>query len=83
MSPLEINVLLHYYCCRTDYRDGDFSAPAVQDAIERFRDTHNLLEPTHSMDVYHDQHYQITERGSAFVEALCNMPLPVKTWVIP
>ena len=83
MSPLEIEILLHYYCCPTDYRDGDFSAPAVQDAIERFRDEINLLEPTQSMDVYHDPHYRITERGRVFVEALCNMPLPVKTWVMP
>ena len=83
MSPLEIKIMLHYYCCPTDYRDGDFAAPAVQDAIERFRDELNLLEPTQSMDVYHDPHYRITERGSVFVEALCNMPLPVKTWVMP
>ena len=83
MSPLEIEILLHYYRCPTDYRDGDFSAPDVQDAIERFRDTHNLLEPTHSMDEFCEPHYTITERGHVFVEALCNMPLPVKTWVMP
>jgi hypothetical protein len=83
MSPLEIEILLHYYCLPTDYRDGDFSAPAVKNAIERFRDELNLLEPTQSMDVYHDPHYRITERGRVFVEALCNMPLPVKQWVMP
>ena len=84
MSPLEIEILLHYYSdFQTDYQDGDFSAPSVQDAIERFRDELNLLEPTQSMDVYHDPHYRITERGRVFVEALCNMPLPVKTWFMP
>ena len=84
MSPLEIEILLHYYQrFPTDFRDGNFCAPEVQDAIERFRDEYNLLEPTQSMDVYHDPHYRITERGRVFVEALCNMPLPVKTWVMP
>ena len=83
MSPLEIEILLHYYYCPGDYQNGDFSAPAVEDAIERFRDVHNLLEPTQSMDVHHDPHYRITERGRVFVEALCNMPLPIKTWVMP
>src|SRR3990167_7355510 len=83
MSPLEIEILLHYYYCQGDYQDGDFSAPAVKNAIERFRDEYNLVEPTQSMDVYHDPHYRITERGRVFVEALCNMPLPVKTWVMP
>ena len=84
MSPLEIEILLHYYYCPGDYQDGDFSAPAaVQNAIESFRDELNLLEPTQSMDVYHDPHYRITERGRVFVEVLCNMPLPVKQWVMP
>ena len=83
MSPLEIEILLHYYRCPTDYLDGSFYEPAAEDTIERFRDVHNLLEPTQSMDVYHGPHYQITERGRVFVEALCNMPLPIKTWVVP
>ena len=84
MSPLEIEILLHYYqCFPTDFRDGNFCEPAVEDAIERFRDTHNLLEPTQSMDVCHEPHYQITERGRVFVEALCNVPLPIKMWVVP
>ena len=83
MSPLEIEILLHYYYCPVDYQGGDISAPAVKNAIERFRDELNLLEPTQSMDVYHDPHYRITERGRVFVEALCNMPLPVKQWVMP
>lgn len=30
MSPLEIEILLHYYYCPGDYQDGDFSAPAAE-----------------------------------------------------
>ena len=83
MSPLEIEIALHYYYSTVDFRGGDFSAPAVRDAIERFRDDYKLLEPTDSMDVYHDPHYRLTARGHAFVEALCRTPLPVQMWVMP
>jgi len=27
--------------------------------------------------------YRVTERGRAFVEAICAMPLPIKKWVMP
>ena len=83
MSPLELMVLLHYRGHTDDFRGGDFSAPAVRDAIERFRDDYKLLEPTESMDVYHDPHYRLTARGHAFVKALCSTPLPVQVWVMP
>ena len=82
MSPLEIEILLHYYRLPTDYRGGDFT-PEVKNAIELLRDEYNLLELTHSMDEFCVPHYTITERGSVFVEALCNMPLPIKMWVMP
>ncbi len=36
MTPLEIKLALHYYSSPTDYNDGDFSAPSVAAAIDKF-----------------------------------------------
>lgn len=38
MTPLELSILLHYYGCADDFRNGDFSAPAVSAAFETFLD---------------------------------------------
>ena len=79
MTPLELSILIHYRGCANDFRDGDFSAPAVREAINRFRDVLKLLEladdPINA--------YILTERGRVFVDALCEIPLPIQAWVMP
>jgi len=86
MTLLEIQTLIHYHCFTTDYRDGDFSAPAMRDVINSFRDELGLLE-----SVPEEEHkgtmkllpmYRITERGTVFVEALKELPLPKQIWVM-
>lgn len=83
MTPLEISILLHYHCTVTDYRDGDFSAPAVREAIDRFYKVDELLKPTPEALRGTWGAYVITERGRALVEALTRVPLPVQVWVMP
>ena len=78
MTPLEIGILLHYHYSTEDYRQGDFSAPAVRSTIDEFRDKLNLLGPS----AYPGQTYQLTDRGKAYVRALCSLPLPDCRWVI-
>jgi len=79
MTPLEIDILLHYYCRAVDYRDGDFSAPAVRSAIDMFRGELELLKPCDEGG----KTYQLTARGLVYVQALQNVPLPVQKWVMP
>lgn len=83
MTPLELDILLHYYCCANDYRDGDFSAPAVRQTIELFKHMENPLlmvdhEPTHAT-------YKLTERGHFYIRHLLSIPLPERRveWFIP
>lgn len=76
MTPLEISILLHYHVSPVDYRNGDFSAPAVRNAIDEFRRDGFLAEAV-------ETYYHITDKGRFYVEALCSVPLPVATWVIP
>ncbi len=79
MTPLEIEILLHYYTrAAGDYRDGDFSAPAVKDVIDWFKGS--LLEdnPDDAGTAY-----RITDRGRAYIEALTDVQLPIQKWVMP
>lgn len=79
MSPLAIEILLHYGTRANDYRDGDFSATAVRELIDAFLGPLGLLQ---SSPMLH-QTYTITERGHAYVDALCAMALPICRWEIP
>ena len=87
MTFLEIKMLIHYAVSGTDYRDGDFSAPAVRHTIDVFRGEFGLLESIEEEE--HDgttkllPMYRITERGRVFVEALARVPLPEQAWVMP
>lgn len=83
MSPLEISILLHYSWSTRDYREGDFGAPAVREAIDRFYKVDELLKPTPEALRGTWGAYVITDRGRAFIKALTDMPLPVCVWTIP
>ena len=81
MTPLQLMILLHYFACANDFRDGDFSAPAVRDYINDFRDNLGLL--TSENRTNNSACYAITERGRVFVEHLLSQPLPVQVWAMP
>lgn len=77
MTPLQIEILLHYHCSPDDYRGGDFSAQAVKESIVKLVND-RLLERIEA-----DRTWELTERGRAMVEFLCAVPLPVAKWVLP
>lgn len=85
MSPLEIEILFWFNirCC--DYRDGDFSAPAVREAIDRFRDDLGLLEviAPETRNKGDDRTYRCTDRARFYLDAIQAIPLPVARWEIP
>lgn len=85
MTPLEIDIALWYHTRAVDYRDGDFSAPAVRETIDSFRGDLGLLEAIRDEDRWDGDYrtYRLTPRGTAYVEALQGLPLPVCQWVIP
>jgi hypothetical protein len=78
VSPLKISILLHYYCSPSDFRDGDFDAPAVREAIDDFLAA-GLLERSEELGV----NYRATEATRIFVEAVCALPAPMLRWVMP
>lgn len=82
MRPIDIEVLLHYYTRADDFRQGDFTAPAVRELIDSFREKYGLLEHTPE-GVGGRSAYRLTERGKFYIEALLAVPLPVSKWIIP
>ena len=80
MTPLMIEILLHYYSCARDYRNGDFSAPAVREAIDWFRGEAGMLN-THSVRDS-DATYSLTDKGKFYVEYLLSIPIPVIRYAI-
>lgn len=79
MSPLEIEILIHYYCTM-DKDVGNFDAPAVQDALKGFKELGLLeLRNTGGNCLYQANREALT----IYIDALCAVPLPEKQWIIP
>jgi hypothetical protein len=76
-SPLYIEIGLHYYARTTDFRNGDFSAPAVRDAVKSFVE-YGMLKPADGTGTK----YEATEALNVWVRALCAVNWPVQRWVI-
>lgn len=79
-TPIEIEIALHYYYHVGDFREGDFSAPAVRDTLFKF-EQFGLLDRTEHPGA--DRRYGRTEALEIYVNALCSVGYPVKTWVMP
>lgn len=79
VSPLCLQIVLHYAIHFTDFRDGDFSAPAVRDLLNWLHQE-GVIDP-----MLPNSHikYVITDKGRAYVEFLIQMPFPVAKWVMP
>lgn len=87
MTPLQLCILLHYYYSAVDFRDGDFTAPAVRDAIDVFRSDYSD-SPYETSGLLTDstligQTYTLSERGRVYIDHLLDQPLPAQAWVMP
>jgi hypothetical protein len=84
VSPLCIEILLHYHCRADDYRNGDHTAPAVKDALNWFLShdmiRHEGFNPEFVENGVLKARYALTARGKAFVEYLQMIPPPTASW---
>jgi len=88
MSPLQLEILMFYGTRAGDYRDGDFSAGAVHDAVLCFKEDEILASnPTTAPKGVPQSKLILTAKGAVWFEtimlAASSVPLPVKGWVIP
>ena len=77
MTPLQIQIALTYYATASDFRDGDFNAPAVREAIDYFVEIGflRLSQPWVTKTIY-----EPTERLQAYCRKLCSISLPKQMW---
>lgn len=73
MTPLQISILIHYYTTPTDYRDGDFSAPAVK---EQLLDLYNRRMLRYC-GAGKRPLFEITDFGRENVEGVGNLETPI------
>lgn len=81
MTPLQLTMMLHYYAIAEPYSANDWQH-ANSRAVNEQRQiliNDDLIEA----DETSGSGFRATDRGIAFVEALCATPLPVKKWVMP
>lgn len=78
MSPLELEILLHYRYSPLDYRNDDFSSPSVRSAIDRFVKQDQLLVADEN--IMCERTYMLSSRGVVFINKLCTTPLPTQSW---
>jgi len=67
MSPLQIEIMLHYHCKVGAWGKGN--CQFVSDLADM-----GMLE-----DRGVERDYEITEKGTAFVNKICSTPIPVET----
>lgn len=75
MTPVQLEVLLHHYYC-----PQPLSCPSrAQHDAQRYLLGEDLIT---SRDAGASGAYETTDRGRAYVQALMELPLPTKIWVI-
>ena len=72
MTPNDIEILIHCYVCPRPHPRA--SAPGVVETLNEFVFL-GLVEK------YGNTMYRTTDRGKAYMEMLCTLPLPVQKWV--
>ena len=78
MTPLEIQIALTYHSTANDFRDGDFSAPAVRDTITWFEEI-GFIRLRTAADAG-DSIYTATEKLHVYCRKLCSIGLPKQMW---
>lgn len=74
MTPLQIQMMLHFHCSPTRFENW---SPAASDAMSWFRQEGLVQEPV-NLDCV-----RLSKRGEAYDHFLTSMPLPFETWSIP
>lgn len=79
MSPLALEFLLNYRWNPHDFRDGDFTDPAVRSLVNDFQQN-GMIELD---DERATRTYRLTSKGEYFINYLCSIPLPVTLFGMP
>ena len=78
MSPVEIELLVFSYFMLEPH--SRINTPALEHAVNSLTKS-GLLGKTDTIDTI--DIYHVTEKGSVYVKMLCNLPLPILSWIDP
>jgi len=81
MSPLQIEILLHYHCFPSEHEIVHRNPPIWPETRMWFLAEGLLAE--RSPPSPYGATYECTERGRAWIEHVCNLPLPEQQWRMP
>jgi hypothetical protein len=73
-TPYELSIIIHY-CVKCDDWEK-MSVPIWRETITRLIEL-DMIEGSEKFGVI----YQATDKAKAYLDKLCNTPLPVKKWV--
>jgi|GEM_PF-2959731 len=84
MTPLEIEILMHYFCRGVDHKDALNQPQAQKEAFKRFVDEGYLDKSCRDKSILatSNMHYTPTAKLNAYCVALCNMPEPHQEWIV-
>lgn len=84
MSPLTLQIIIHYCVRAVDYRDGDLSAPAVKQVIAYLENEEMIRKVTKDDDnCFHTMKYVGTTKARYYLDYICKIPFPVNDFKIP
>ena len=87
VPPMKINMLLHFYAvCEPFAPEAQRRSPAYTQFVKELLRAGLIVRPTpQDRERYPGWAYMTTEKGEAWVHAICTVPVPVaKTrWIIP
>ena len=82
VSPLEIEILLWYFCRAEDHKDARNPPPPQEAAFSRFvKDGYLRDNCADGKPLIEVMRYEPTEKLHVYCEALCRVPEPRQEWV--
>jgi len=78
LTPIDLMVLLHYHCF-TEPLPGFPSCSDPELRSTQMWLQSGMIKPRGEQTGY----YVTTDKGNAFVLAMCKLPEPVTTWIVP
>lgn len=79
ISPIILQMIIHYCVCCDDFREGDLSAPAVRDGLAIL-----IAEKMLSVnDKQGNPKYRATDKAKYYLNYICQTPFPIMIYKIP
>jgi hypothetical protein len=87
ISPVELVLLLHYSYMQNDHPEIVKNSKSATSSVSRLKDRGLLMDaeqPRNAVPVVgHPAQYQVTDKGTAYLNMVLCTPMPVQSWTDP